>query len=236
MVIEGRWTQARANVGPSVYRDRRTKDAFSGSDFTRASVYSGCEHLVGISVRFGRFTLSFDYIERSIYDGIIVIRDANQSSRTRLLDAAQELLREVGMAGTGIKDVVARSGAPIGSVYFHFPGGKTQLVTESLRVHAEKSRQLFGRFFDGKRPAATALRMLFNTAAEGFERAGGNKGCAIGTVTLDLTEGDSGIRELCGATFDSWIDLLAPHLPGQASDRADLLLSWWWQRSRARSF
>jgi hypothetical protein len=55
--------------------------------------------------------------------------------------------------------------------------------------------------------------MLFNTAAEGFERAGGNKGCAIGTVTLDLTEADSGIRELCGATFDSWIDLLAPHLP-----------------------
>jgi len=49
--------------------------------------------------------------------------------------------------------------------------------------------------------------------AEGFERAGGNKGCAIGTVTLDVTEADQAIRELCRATFESWVDLLAPHLP-----------------------
>src|SRR5262245_42122386 len=138
---------------------------------------------------------------------------ARSSARGRLLEAAEQLLREVGMAGTGIKDVVARSGAPIGSVYFHFPAGKTQLVTESLEIHAEKSRRLLGTFFDGKRPAAAALEMLFETAAEGFERAGGNKGCAIGTVTLDVTEADQAIRELCRATFESWVDLLAPHLP-----------------------
>jgi AcrR family transcriptional regulator len=135
------------------------------------------------------------------------------SSRSRLIAAAEELLRETGMAGSGIKDVVARSGAPIGSVYHFFPGGKTQLVMEALEIHGERSRHVLERFFDGKRSAAEAVRMLFDTAAEGFERAGANRGCAIGAVALDLTEGDTAIRDVCRTTFDGWIQLIAPHLP-----------------------
>jgi len=46
------------------------------------------------------------------------------------------------MAGTGIKDVVAHSGAPIGSLYHYFPQGKTQLVSESLQINADTSRRL----------------------------------------------------------------------------------------------
>jgi TetR/AcrR family transcriptional repressor of lmrAB and yxaGH operons len=137
----------------------------------------------------------------------------DDSSRTRLLLAAEELLRETGMSGTGIKTIVERSGAPIGSVYHHFPGGKNQIVAESLQAHAEKSRRLFERFFDGMRPAADALRMLFDTAADGFERAGANKGCAIGTVTLDLSEADEALRELCRSTFDGWTATIERHLP-----------------------
>ena len=135
------------------------------------------------------------------------------SSRARLLVAAEELLREAGMAGTGIKDIVARSGAPIGSVYHHFPGGKSQLVAESLQIHAEKSRRLLEHFFDGKRSAASALRLLFDTAADGFERAGANKACAIGTVTLDLSDADDALREICRSTFEDWTTTIARTLP-----------------------
>lgn len=117
------------------------------------------------------------------------------------------------MAGTAILDVVARSGAPIGSVYHHFPGGKTQLVSEALEIHAEKSQRLIEHFFDGKRSASAALRLLFDTAADGFERAGANKGCAIGCVTLDLTESDAALRELCRATFDGWAATIERNLP-----------------------
>ena len=135
------------------------------------------------------------------------------SSRARLLDAAQDLLREGGMSGTGIKDVVARSGAPIGSLYHYFPQGKTQLVTESLEAQAEKSRKLLERFFNGQVTAAAALRSLFKTAADGFERAGANKACAIGAVTLDLTRSDKELRDICKNTFDQWISVITPHLP-----------------------
>jgi AcrR family transcriptional regulator len=123
------------------------------------------------------------------------------------------MLREVGMAGTGIKDVVRRSGAPIGSLYHYFPSGKAQLVAESLRIHADKSRRLLERFFGGKRPVALAVQDLFNTAAVGFERAGADKGCAIGAVTLDLLPEQAATREICHATFESWAAIIAPRLP-----------------------
>jgi AcrR family transcriptional regulator len=133
--------------------------------------------------------------------------------RDRLLRATETMLREAGMAGTGIKDVVKRSGAPIGSLYHYFPGGKRQLVTEALAVHAGRSRALLARFFDGRASAATAVRRLFDTAAKGFDMAGADKGCAIGAVSLDLQAGDSQAQRICAATFEDWADLIAPHLP-----------------------
>jgi AcrR family transcriptional regulator len=142
-----------------------------------------------------------------------------RSARERLLDATEEMLREVGMAGTGIKEVVSRSGAPIGSLYHYFPDGKTQLVSESLRIHAEKSRRLLAHFFDGKQSAAAAVGLLFNTAADAFERAGAYKGCAIGAVALDLMPRDETLREICRSTFDDWAAMIAPQLPF-SSERA----------------
>src|SRR5262245_39062466 len=125
--------------------------------------------------------------------------------RDRLLQATETMLREAGMAGTGIKEVVKRSGAPIGSLYHYFPGGKTQLVTEALAIHAGRSRALLARFFSGKTSAATAVRRLFDTAAEGFDKAGADKGCAIGAVSLDLQSGDSQAQHICRATFEGWV-------------------------------
>jgi TetR/AcrR family transcriptional repressor of lmrAB and yxaGH operons len=133
--------------------------------------------------------------------------------RDRLLLATETMLREAGMAGTGIKDVVKRSGAPIGSLYHYFPGGKTQLVTEALEIHAGRSKAFIARFFRGRTSAATAVRELFDTAAQGFDLAGADKGCAIGAVSLDLQAGDSEARRICEATFEGWADLIAPHLP-----------------------
>ena len=133
--------------------------------------------------------------------------------RERLLQATETLLREAGMSGTGIKDVVERSGAPIGSLYHYFPGGKTQLVAEALAAHAGKSRALIERFFEEGTSAATSVRRLFDSAADGFDRAGADKGCAIGAVSLDLRTGDERAREICDATFRGWADLIEPHLP-----------------------
>ena len=138
----------------------------------------------------------------------------SRASRERMLDAAETLLRERGLAGAGIQQVVERSGAPVGSVYHFFPGGKTQPVAEALQINGDKARALFERILeDTGEPLPERFRRLFRTAASGFDRAGANKGCAIGAVSLDLDARHEALRILCRDAMDGWIASIARELP-----------------------
>lgn len=131
-----------------------------------------------------------------------------------MIHAAETLLRESGLSGAGIKQLVARGGAPVGSVYHFFPGGKTQIVTETLRLHSAKVVRLLEQAFrDTAVPLPVRLRALFRMAANGFEAAGADKSCAIAGVTLDLRASDDSLRQVCDASFNQWVDEIASHLP-----------------------
>ena len=54
-----------------------------------------------------------------------------------MLISAAEVMRERGAAGVTIDEVLARSGAPRGSVYYHFPEGRNQILTEALQYAGE---------------------------------------------------------------------------------------------------
>jgi len=55
-----------------------------------------------------------------------------------MLEAAIRLLRTSGLSGAGINEIVRESGAPKGSVYHHFPDGKTQIAAEALALYASR--------------------------------------------------------------------------------------------------
>lgn len=59
-------------------------------------------------------------------------RRTRSSTRAKMLVSAAEVLRERGAAGVTIDEVLARSGAPRGSVYHHFPEGRSQILREAL--------------------------------------------------------------------------------------------------------
>jgi TetR/AcrR family transcriptional regulator, lmrAB and yxaGH operons repressor len=59
------------------------------------------------------------------------------NTRTKMLISAAQLMRERGAAGVTIDAVLARSGAPRGSVYHHFPDGRNQILTEALRYSGD---------------------------------------------------------------------------------------------------
>src|SRR3954452_19758713 len=54
-------------------------------------------------------------------------------ARGQMIESAAVLFRERGIHGTSFADVVAHSGAPRGSIYHHFRGGKTELAEEATR-------------------------------------------------------------------------------------------------------
>src|SRR4051812_49001651 len=58
-------------------------------------------------------------------------------SKKRMVESAALLFREQGYSGTGFRDVIGHSGAPRGSIYHHFPGGKSELAAETVRYAGE---------------------------------------------------------------------------------------------------
>ena len=122
-------------------------------------------------------------------------------------------MREGGLTAAGIKQVVARSRTPIGSLYHYFPEGKTQLAAEALRLHGGRGRDLLAMIFGGERPVSERVRALFGTAARGFDQSDRRRGCAIGAVTLDLSSADDALRAVCQEAFESWVDTIEQRLP-----------------------
>jgi TetR/AcrR family transcriptional repressor of lmrAB and yxaGH operons len=156
----------------------------------------------------------------SIPDGVGLIgrapeaNEGHQMSDTkdRLVVAALDLLRQSGLAGAGINNVVDVSGAPKGSVYHFFPGGKHDLVasalTESERQVGDGLRKIFGT----SARLAAKVRDLFSATASTLESNGFTKSCPVGAVTLDLASESENLRHVCGAIFDTWRDIVAEGL------------------------
>src|SRR4029079_10602212 len=57
-----------------------------------------------------------------------------QSARERIVRSAAALIRERGVHGVGLRQIVAHADGPRGSLQRYFPGGKAQLVTEALHL------------------------------------------------------------------------------------------------------
>lgn len=54
------------------------------------------------------------------------------SDRDNILRTASRLFRKQGYHATGLNQITAESGAPRGSLYYYFPGGKEELAA---RIH-----------------------------------------------------------------------------------------------------
>jgi len=63
-------------------------------------------------------------------------------TRKKMLVSAAQVMRERGAAGVTIDEVLARSGAPRGSVYYHFPEGRNQILAEALRYSGESITEM----------------------------------------------------------------------------------------------
>src|ERR1700692_1364108 len=64
-----------------------------------------------------------------------------ESSREAFLRATAELLQRQGYSATAVNEIVARSGAPKGSLYFLFPGGKEELAIAAMARSGERLRR-----------------------------------------------------------------------------------------------
>ena len=129
----------------------------------------------------------------------------------RMVRGAAQLLRERGYTGTGFREVIERTGAPRGSIYHHFPGGKAQLAGEAVDYVGGIARQVIdGSLADGD--PVGALRAFVELWRADFERSGGRAGCPIVAVAVESHDEAPELLDAADRAFSAWEDAFAAAL------------------------
>jgi len=129
-------------------------------------------------------------------------------TRSRMLEATARLLRQRGYHGTSLNDILAASAAPRGSLYFHFPGGKDQLVIEVTRASVERITESLREKLSAEKRPALAVRRILEAIAAMLEETDFALGCPVAPVVLDATTDVPELVDLCRHAFEQWIGLL----------------------------
>jgi AcrR family transcriptional regulator len=132
-------------------------------------------------------------------------------SRERMVRSAALLFRERGYSGTAFSDVIAHSGAPRGSIYHHFPGGKAQLAQEAVAWAAAAIAGRLDEALASERDAAGVLRAFLSPWREVLERSDFRAGCPLVAITVE-TEVPPELTDAVAHAFAGWERLLAERL------------------------
>ena len=133
-------------------------------------------------------------------------------TRDRIVDAAVDLFRVHGYTGTAMQQVVAAAGAPNGSVYHHFRGGKEELAAVAIERAGVVYRDLVLAIVDTEDDLVSGIRVAFEAAAAVLDETDYIDACPVGTVALEVASTSEVLREACRRVFDDWTQALTARL------------------------
>ncbi|MFJ7147037.1 TetR/AcrR family transcriptional regulator [Streptomyces sp. NPDC100445] len=139
----------------------------------------------------------------------------------RIALAMAELLRKQGYGATGINQLARAAGAPTGSIYHHFKGGKREVAAAALRHTGAAYIQLLPLLLDAHADLATGIEAAFATAAEDMETTGWANMCPVGTVTAEVADTEPLLREVAAEVMGTWVDEGSRYLTTRGLSEAD---------------
>jgi len=139
---------------------------------------------------------------------VIVKRESYQTvsdARRKMIESAVTLLATRGLQGTAFSDVLARSGAPRGSIYHHFPEGKDQLVDAAIELAGDRALRVLDAVQDS--PPKDVTGFFLDLWREVLVRSDLRAGCAVLAVTVATDSPD--LLGHAARIFRAWRERLA---------------------------
>jgi TetR/AcrR family transcriptional repressor of lmrAB and yxaGH operons len=131
------------------------------------------------------------------------------NARDKVIETAEHLFRGQGYAATGLTQILTKSGAPKGSFYHYFPGGKEELASEVLTRYAARVDQgikTLGTMFAANPTGFVAA--LFSATGKEME-ANQWIGCAAQALVQELPPENRRLRRQVQSVYGKWIELVA---------------------------
>ena len=150
------------------------------------------------------------------------------TNRARLLEAALILFRQRGFHGVSVSEILASARSPKGSMYHHFPGGKTELAVAVVCSIEDGLKQLIEA--DASGTTAGLVRHVGARVVKWMRRTGSDA-CALLASFAAEGDADPALRVAVGQAYGSTARLLEARLRrdgwtrGEARDRAGIVLA-----------
>jgi TetR/AcrR family transcriptional repressor of lmrAB and yxaGH operons len=144
-------------------------------------------------------------------------------TREKIISSARTLFRRQGYHATGLAQIIEHSGAPRGSMYFLFPGGKEQVAVAAVTDWTATLDELIRATRADSPTARVWIERLAIHFADELRASDFTEGLPVTTITLDSVPASAALTEACRTAYDTWLGTLTEGLRdyGVPADRAD---------------
>ena len=143
---------------------------------------------------------------------------ANKDTREHMIESTSALVHRLGFHGTSLNEILTESGAPRGSLYYHFPGGKEELILEATRQGVASVTQVLKEALADSPDPAEGVRAFVEAAAHLLRDSGYVFGCPVAPIVLDSPE-SSALAEVCQEALEEWQQVLVEGLGSAGIER-----------------
>jgi TetR/AcrR family transcriptional repressor of lmrAB and yxaGH operons len=135
-----------------------------------------------------------------------------RDTRTRMLETAADLVQDRGYHGLALAELLTLSNAPRGSLYFHFPDGKDQLIATTTRDGVEAVTASLRATLAAEKSPGRAIRKILEAAATALEASDFRFGSPTAPLVLDGLQAGSEIVTLTSEAYAGWVGLFETSL------------------------
>ena len=133
-----------------------------------------------------------------------------QKTHERIVTLAAKRLREEGLEGIGVADLMKEAGLTVGGFYKHF-ASRDELVAEAVQVAVESwRRQLEGMGID---PADVTLEQYADDYLSVRHRDHRGEGCAYAALTADIARSGDAVRAIGTEGIRKNIESMTARMP-----------------------
>jgi TetR/AcrR family transcriptional repressor of nem operon len=136
--------------------------------------------------------------------------EKKERSREKILASAGSLVREKGISGASVAEVMERAGMTVGGFYAHFPS-KQSLVAETMRETLRQSRSRMEEGADDMRGEEWVLAVARSYLSRAH-RDHPEEGCPLPTTLGELTREEPVVRKVLADELDRTVLEIASHL------------------------
>lgn len=134
------------------------------------------------------------------------------NTHDQILQTTCGLLEKQGYHGTGLTEIVRVSGAPKGSLYYYFPAGKEQIISEAILqsgvITAERIRLSLAEMAN----PAQALHDFILKIADHVEASNFAAGSPLTAVAMETATGSERINSACRTAYGMLTDAFRDRL------------------------